>query len=80
MKVNSSFLLNQFLINGFRSPFTFRFDKNQNGGGFMLYIIEDITFNTFMRIHLDNRYLLLNDDLPQYTRILMTKLKKYLLR
>ena len=55
MKVNSSFLLNQFLINGFRSPFTFRFDKNQNGGGFMLYIIEDITFNTFMRIHLDNR-------------------------
>ena len=30
----------QFLIKGFYSPF--RFDRNRNGGGIMLYVWEDI--------------------------------------
>ena len=43
MKLNDSFPEGQFLMEGFHSPF--RFDRNRNGGGIMLYIREDISLN-----------------------------------
>ena len=39
-KLDDSFPKGQFLIEGFHSPFIF--DRNQNGGGIMLYVREDI--------------------------------------
>ena len=39
-KLDGSFPEGQFLIEGFHSPF--RFDRNKNGGGIMLYVREDI--------------------------------------
>ena len=39
-KLDDSFPHGQFLIEGFHSPF--RFDRNINGGGIMLYAREDI--------------------------------------
>ena len=39
-KFDDSFPKGQFLIDGFHSPF--RFDRNKNGGGIMLYVREDI--------------------------------------
>ena len=39
-KLDDSFLVGQFLIDGFHAPF--RFDPDKNGGGIMLYIREDI--------------------------------------
>ena len=39
-KLNDSFPKGQFLMEGFHSPF--RFDRNRNGGGIMLYVREDI--------------------------------------
>ena len=39
-KLEDSFPKAQFLIRGFHSPF--RFDRNINGGGIMLYVREDI--------------------------------------
>ena len=39
-KVDSSFPLSQFLIEGYTSPF--RRDRDQNGGGILLYVREDI--------------------------------------
>ena len=39
-KLDDSFPEAQFLIEGFHSPF--RFDRNINGGGIMLYVREDI--------------------------------------
>ena len=39
-KLDSSFPVNQFLIDGFSPPY--RLDRNANGGGIMLYIREDI--------------------------------------
>ena len=41
-KLDSSFLVNQFLIDGFTSPY--RLDRNANGGCIMLYVREDIPF------------------------------------
>ena len=38
-KLDSSFLVNQFLIDGF-TP-SYRLDRNANGGGIMLYVRED---------------------------------------
>ena len=40
-KIDSSFLSNQFLINGFSKPF--RFDRNRFGGGVLLYVRSDVT-------------------------------------
>ena len=40
MKLDDSFPEGQFLMEGFHSPF--RFDRNRNGGGIMLYVREDI--------------------------------------
>ena len=39
-KLDNSFPEAQFLIEAFHSPF--RFDRNINGGGVMLYVLEDI--------------------------------------
>ena len=39
-KLDSSFPVNQFLINGFTPPY--RLDRNANGGGIMLYVRQDI--------------------------------------
>ena len=40
-KLDDSFAEGQFLIEDFYSPF--RFDRNKNGGGVMLYVREDIS-------------------------------------
>ena len=40
-KLDASFLVNQFLINGFSTPY--RLDRNQNGSGIITYVQEDIT-------------------------------------
>ena len=42
----------QFHIDGFTTPY--RLDRNQNDGGFMLYIREDIPSNSLTEIKLDN--------------------------
>ena len=42
-KLDDRFPEGQFLIKGFHSPF--RFDRNRNGGGIMLYEREDIPAN-----------------------------------
>ena len=39
-KLDSSFPIGQFLINGYSEPF--RIDRNSQGGGIMLYVREDI--------------------------------------
>ena len=39
-KLDDSFPHDQFLIDGFHTPF--RFDRNKNGGGILLYVREDI--------------------------------------
>ena len=39
-KLDSSFPVNQFLIDGFSPPY--RLDRHDNGGGIMLYVREDI--------------------------------------
>ena len=40
-KLDASFLVNQFFINGFSTPY--RLDRNRNGGGIIIYVQEDIT-------------------------------------
>ena len=44
--------MNQFHIEGFTTPY--RLDRNQNGGGVMLYIREDIPSKSLTEIKLDN--------------------------
>ena len=44
--------MNQFHIDGFTTPY--RLDRNQNGGGVMLYIREDIASKSLTEIKLDN--------------------------
>ena len=39
-KINASFPIGQFLLNGYRTPF--RLDGNAHGGGILLYVREDI--------------------------------------
>ena len=39
-KIDESFTLGQFKINGFNAPF--RLDRNSNGGGIMLFVPGDI--------------------------------------
>ena len=39
-KLDDSFRQGQFLIEGFHSPF--RFDRNETGGGILLFVREDI--------------------------------------
>ena len=42
-KLDDSYPEDQFLIEAFPSPF--RFDRNRNGGGIMLYVREDTPVN-----------------------------------
>ena len=51
-KLDSSFPLKQFYIDGFTIPY--RLGRNQNGGGNMLYIREVIPSKTLTEIKLDN--------------------------
>ena len=44
-KLDDSFPHGQFLIEGFQAPF--RFDRNKNGGGILLYVGEDIPARVF---------------------------------
>ena len=39
-KIDASFLIGQFLLNGYRTPF--RLDRNAHGGGILLYVREDL--------------------------------------
>ena len=39
-KLDSTFPTSQFVINGYSEPY--RFDRNRNGGGVLIYIREDI--------------------------------------
>ena len=46
-KLDDSFPCSQFLIDGFHKPF--RFDRNKNGGGILLYVREDISAKNLSR-------------------------------
>ena len=39
-KLDATFPINQFLLEGFSKPF--RLDRNRNGGGILIYVREDI--------------------------------------
>ena len=39
-KLDESFRIGQFLIDGYSVPF--RLDRNENGGGILLYVRDDI--------------------------------------
>ena len=39
-KLDENFPIGQFLMDGYRDPF--RLDRNENGGGILLYVREDI--------------------------------------
>ena len=43
-KLDDSFPHGQFLIDGFHTPF--RYDRNKNGGGILLYVRQDIPAKT----------------------------------
>ena len=47
-KLDESFLVIQFLIDGYSVPF--RFDRNGNGGGILFYIREDILLSIYQDI------------------------------
>ena len=47
-KLNSSFPVNQFLIDGFSPPY--RLDTHANGGGIMLYVREVFHLNLYQII------------------------------
>ena len=42
-KIDDSFPVGSFVIDGFRTPY--RLDRDSNGGGIMLYVREDILSN-----------------------------------
>ena len=42
-KIDDSFPAGNFIIEGFSTPY--RLDHDSNGGGIMLYVREDISFN-----------------------------------
>ena len=65
-KLDDSFPEAQVLMEGFHSPFRFRFDCNINGGGIMLYVREDIPTK------------LLSHDFPSVEEINLHK-KKWLI-
>ena len=71
-KLDDRFPEGQFLIIGFHSQF--RFDRNRNGGGIMLYVREDILVkllnhdftsaeNVFIEINLYKKKWLINCDM-----------------
>ena len=67
-KLNESFSTRQFLLGGYSVPF--RFDKNENGGGILLYVREDIP----------SKLLLINNNIKVFVvEINLRKKKKWLL-
>ena len=50
-KLDDSFPVGQFLIDGFQQPF--RFDRNKNGGGILLYIHDNIQAKLVSNDHLN---------------------------
>ena len=68
-KIDDSFLIGNFLINGFNPPY--RLDRDSKGGGIMLYIRQDIPSNLlttdkepieslYVELHLWNKKYLIN--------------------
>ena len=68
-KIDNSFLIGNFLINGFNQPY--RLDRDSKGGGIMLYIRQDIPSNIlttdkepieslYVELHLWNKKYLIN--------------------
>ena len=47
-KLDDTFPLGQFLINGYSAPY--RLDRNSFGGGLMLYIREGIPYKTLPKV------------------------------
>ena len=45
-KIDASFPIDQFLLNGYSTPF--RLDRNVHGGGILLYVREDIPSKLFL--------------------------------
>ena len=41
-KIDGTFTTSQFVLDGFSKPF--RFDRNQHGGGLLIYVREDVPF------------------------------------
>ena len=60
-KINSSFPVGNFVIDGFSTPY--RLDRDSNGGGIMLYVRENIPANLFAtdkKNHIESFYVELN--------------------
>ena len=51
-KLDSTFTSSQFLINGFHMPY--RFDRNRNGGGILIYISEELASKQLFKHTFDN--------------------------
>ena len=66
-KLDSSFPLNQFFIEGFNKPF--RFDRNKFGGGVLIYVREDIPCKQLVK------YVLPNDIEGLFIEINLSKTK-----
>ena len=67
-KLDESFPLDQFLLDGYSVPF--RFDRNWNGGGILLYIREDTS----------SKLLSMNKNRWFFLEINVRNKKKWLLR
>ena len=60
-KIDGSFPVDNFVIDGFSTPY--RLDRGSNGGGIMLYVREDIPSNllaTDEKNHIESFYVELN--------------------
>ena len=60
-KIDNSFPVGNFVIDGFSTPY--RLDRDSNGGGIMLYVREDIPSNllaTDEKNHIESFYVELN--------------------
>ena len=51
-KLDESFPTSQFLIDGFKKPF--RYDRNANGGGILVYIREKVPANEIKQVNIAN--------------------------
>ena len=85
-KLDSSFPSGQFVIKGYSTPF--RLDRNQNGGGLLLYVREDIPCkilkeytpekpieNLFVEINLRSRKWLLSCSYNPKTNLIVDHLR-----
>ena len=68
-KIDASFPIGQFLLNGYSTPF--RLDRNAHGGGILLYVREDIP----------SKLLLVEENLIEgfFVRLNLRNKKKWLL-